>query len=148
MKSGYIILIVIVIVAFFVVRYYNKQQKLKQAAANLNSGIVVKDSGNIVSNFIESVIPTKPPSTTSITIKPSTGYELGDKIYAKTIINGYNTSDVKTSGIKDTFTKDELIGTFVAYDNSNPLKMIKVYGEEWYAISRVFYVRADQIYSK
>lgn len=148
MKKGYIILIVIIIVAFFVVRYYNKQQKLKQAAANLNSGIVVKDSGNIVSNFIESVIPTKPPSTTPIVVKPPASYALGDKIYAKANINGYDTSNVQTSGVKDVFIKDELIGTFVAYDNSNPLKMIKVYGEEWYAISRVFYVRADEVYSK
>lgn len=121
---------------------------LTEAASLKYTGI-----NNVSKDYFDKLfnMSTNTNTNTNTTTTNNGLYSLGASIYSKGFTNGYKTSNVINGVIKDTFQKDELIGTFVAYDNSSSLKMIKVYSDEYYLEDLgkgILYVRADEVYSR
>lgn len=145
-KKNWFILLILIVLVIVLYRYYNKTKA--------NASTLEKTQG-VVSSIVSTLTPrptlTSPDSnnntsTTNQNSNPikTSGYVIGDKIYAKqNLVNTYKSSTISSSNLDSyvSYNKDSLIGTYLATEGS----MIKILISN---PAHSAYVISTQVYSK
>lgn len=137
-----ILVIVLIIVIVFVVRYL--KQKNNQTVTEIKNPIQGLISSSGLSNVISSGSSPLNTNTTTPPVVKTSGFNFGDKIYAKEPnVNTYKTASATTGNLASyaPYSKDAFIGTYLGKESVFTKILISNPASSVFALS-------NQIYSK
>ncbi len=116
LKNNWLIILILLLVIYLAYKYYLKIQADNLAQSNLNQ---VNNNGvlsTVHSAGTTTVVTSNP--TQPVTTPVSSGYKVGDKIYAgSTGVNIHDTPSVSSASVIKFYGKDDYIGTFVGFQS-------------------------------